>query len=380
MEDEKHSEASPKPLQPTPFSIADILSRKNTGADSRRCEKIQATISMPARRHNNREYERVENEQFDGSYDHDQVIHYPRLPTPELNMAHELDILRRNLAQANLSNFGGIPHLTQGTFKNHFETLGNLTAYQSVKEPETSHRQQDEALDMSKNKYLDVTSIPSYFLHLFDLWAARTPCSCVSRAHARIRRDYLRLDETILDQDEAEDDAYESQNSGQSLQNRKKRSRAAFSHAQVYELERRFAAQKYLSGPERADLARGLKLTETQVKIWFQNRRYKTKRRQQQELGALVNSGSARRVAVRVLVHPDEHLRGLPLRGSGQLPGQMSSPQIHPANKALGGFPYYCLPYHPLLCPPMHATHVQVQNPITSDFDPNHISKIKDEK
>ncbi|XP_018396474.1 PREDICTED: homeobox protein Nkx-2.5-like [Cyphomyrmex costatus] len=334
MEDEKHSEASPKPLQPTPFSIADILSRKNTGADSRRCEKIQATISMPARRHNNREYERVENEQFDGSYDHDQVIHYPRLPTPELNMAHELDILRRNLAQANLSNFGGIPHLTQGTFKNHFETLGNLTAYQSVKEPETSHRQQDEALDMSKNKYLD----------------------------------------------EAEDDAYESQNSGQSLQNRKKRSRAAFSHAQVYELERRFAAQKYLSGPERADLARGLKLTETQVKIWFQNRRYKTKRRQQQELGALVNSGSARRVAVRVLVHPDEHLRGLPLRGSGQLPGQMSSPQIHPANKALGGFPYYCLPYHPLLCPPMHATHVQVQNPITSDFDPNHISKIKDEK
>lgn len=73
--------------------------------------------------------------------------------------------------------------------------------------------------------------------------------------------------------DEAEDDTYESQNSGQSLQNRKKRSRAAFSHAQVYELERRFAAQKYLSGPERADLARGLKLTETQVKIWFQNRR-----------------------------------------------------------------------------------------------------------
>lgn len=226
---------------------------------------------------------------------------------------------------------------------------------------------------------------------------------------------------------------YESQNSSQSLQNRKKRSRAAFSHAQVYELERRFAAQKYLSGPERADLARGLKLTETQVKIWFQNRRcsllsmlthfiiyldlifkkfrkirfwkskfdfitntyffpitisltvandfrYKTKRRQQQELGALVNSGSARRVAVRVLVHPDEHLRGLPIRGSGQLPGQMSSPQIHPANKALGGFPYYCLPYHPLLCPPLHTTHVQVQSPITPDFDPNQISKIKDEK
>ena len=40
---------------------------------------------------------------------------------------------------------------------------------------------------------------------------------------------------------------------------RKKRSRAAFSHAQVYELERRFSHQRYLSGPERADLANGKK-------------------------------------------------------------------------------------------------------------------------
>lgn len=38
---------------------------------------------------------------------------------------------------------------------------------------------------------------------------------------------------------------------------KKKRSRAAFSHAQVYELEKRFNHQKYLSGPERADLAQG---------------------------------------------------------------------------------------------------------------------------
>ncbi|XP_072923117.1 homeobox protein Nkx-3.1-like [Hemitrygon akajei] len=60
---------------------------------------------------------------------------------------------------------------------------------------------------------------------------------------------------------------------------KKKRTRAAFSHAQVLELERRFDGQRYLSAPERADLATALKLTETQVKIWFQNRRYKTKRK-----------------------------------------------------------------------------------------------------
>ncbi|KAH7642514.1 hypothetical protein HUG17_5559 [Dermatophagoides farinae] len=67
----------------------------------------------------------------------------------------------------------------------------------------------------------------------------------------------------------------ESHNSNNNLNNqlnkpktKKKRSRAAFSHAQVYELEKRFNHQKYLSGPERSELARTLKLTETQVKIW----------------------------------------------------------------------------------------------------------------
>ena len=41
---------------------------------------------------------------------------------------------------------------------------------------------------------------------------------------------------------------------------KKKRSRAAFSHSQVLELERRFNFQRYLSGPERADLANSLKV------------------------------------------------------------------------------------------------------------------------
>lgn len=89
----------------------------------------------------------------------------------------------------------------------------------------------------------------------------------------------------------------------------KKRSRAAFSHTQVHELERRFSAQRYLSGPERADLAEALKLTETQVKIWFQNRRYKTKRRQ---VAAEVAALNPKTVSVKVLVRDEEkqHQRG----------------------------------------------------------------------
>lgn len=61
------------------------------------------------------------------------------------------------------------------------------------------------------------------------------------------------------------------------LSQRRKR-RVLFSQAQVYELERRFKQQKYLSAPEREQLASIIGLSPTQVKIWFQNHRYKTKK------------------------------------------------------------------------------------------------------
>ncbi|KAH9419476.1 Sequence-specific DNA binding [Dermatophagoides pteronyssinus] len=40
--------------------------------------------------------------------------------------------------------------------------------------------------------------------------------------------------------------------------------------AQTFELERRFRQQRYLSAPEREHLANIIRLTPTQVKIWFQ--------------------------------------------------------------------------------------------------------------
>ncbi|AWP20448.1 putative homeobox protein Nkx-2.4-like [Scophthalmus maximus] len=54
--------------------------------------------------------------------------------------------------------------------------------------------------------------------------------------------------------------------------------RVLFSQAQVFELERRFKQQKYLSAPEREHLAGLIHLSPNQVKIWFQNHRYKLKR------------------------------------------------------------------------------------------------------
>ncbi|KAM9711022.1 homeobox protein Nkx-2.1 isoform 1-T1 [Dama dama] len=123
---------------------------------------------------------------------------------------------------------------------------------------------------------------------------------------------------------------------------RRKR-RVLFSQAQVYELERRFKQQKYLSAPEREHLASMIHLTPTQVKIWFQNHRYKMKRQakdkaaqqqlQQDSGGGGGGAGcqqqqqqaqqqSPRRVAVPVLVKDGKPCQaGAPAPGAASLQG-----------------------------------------------------------
>ncbi|XP_054166564.1 homeobox protein BarH-like 2 [Oppia nitens] len=57
-----------------------------------------------------------------------------------------------------------------------------------------------------------------------------------------------------------------------------RRNRTVFTELQLMGLERRFDSQKYLSTPDRAELARALGLTQLQVKTWYQNRRMKWKK------------------------------------------------------------------------------------------------------
>nr|ACM62740.1 NK2d homeodomain transcription factor protein [Clytia hemisphaerica] len=57
-----------------------------------------------------------------------------------------------------------------------------------------------------------------------------------------------------------------------------KKRRILFTRQQTWELERIFRQQPYLSSPEREVLAKKINLTPTQIKIWFQNHRYKMKK------------------------------------------------------------------------------------------------------
>lgn len=107
------------------------------------------------------------------------------------------------------------------------------------------------------------------------------------------------------DVDESDDfDKDEKRDPNANLGKRKKKTRTVFSRSQVFQLESTFDMKRYLSSSERAGLAASLHLTETQVKIWFQNRRNKWKRQLAAELEAANMAHAAQRlVRVPILYH-----------------------------------------------------------------------------
>ncbi|KAG7521635.1 homeobox protein DBX1-B-like [Solea senegalensis] len=80
--------------------------------------------------------------------------------------------------------------------------------------------------------------------------------------------------------------------------------RAVFSDVQRKALERTFQKQKYISKPERKKLAVKLDLKDSQVKIWFQNRRMKWRNSKEREL---LSSGGCRQqtLPTKTNPHPD---------------------------------------------------------------------------
>ena len=159
-------------------------------------------------------------------------------------------------------------------------------------------------------------------------------------------------DDTDSMTDEKKDSGDSPQDNGASSMSiddknrRKKKTRTVFSRSQVFQLESTFDMKRYLSSSERAGLAASLHLTETQVKIWFQNRRNKWKRQLAAELEAANMAHAAQRmVRVPILYHDS----GSSAHGSGESAGSGST-QSHPAYSA-------SLPstYHPMYYPSSYS-------------------------
>lgn len=88
---------------------------------------------------------------------------------------------------------------------------------------------------------------------------------------------------------------------------RKRKQRPLFTQHQVQALEQEFTRNRYVSEEKRAELAKTLNLTETQVKTWFQNRRTKWRKEARDEMEtALMDSKRRWRK------DPDEKQEGLP--------------------------------------------------------------------
>ena len=66
---------------------------------------------------------------------------------------------------------------------------------------------------------------------------------------------------------------------------KRKRIRTIFTADQLERLEKEFDRQQYIVGAQRFYLAADLGLNESQVKIWFQNRRIKWRRQNRNTAG-----------------------------------------------------------------------------------------------
>ncbi|XP_061525876.1 ventral anterior homeobox 2 [Phycodurus eques] len=114
---------------------------------------------------------------------------------------------------------------------------------------------------------------------------------------------------------------------------RPKRTRTSFSAEQLYRLEVEFQRCQYVVGRERTELARQLDLSETQVKVWFQNRRTKQKKDTSKDSDKRTSSSSESLATCNILRLLEQ---GRLLSGPGPpAPSPLPAPPRHPANGSL---------------------------------------------
>ncbi|XP_058793638.1 homeobox protein HMX3-like isoform X2 [Phymastichus coffea] len=157
---------------------------------------------------------------------------------------------------------------------------------------------------------------------------------------------------------------------------RKKKTRTVFSRTQVFQLESTFDMKRYLSSSERAALATSLRLTETQVKIWFQNRRNKWKRQLAAEIETNSIVHAQRLVRVPILYHEASVPSSMPAGGPPPPSVSVTSASGLPHPVPVGGSTtaqpiFYSAHHHPHHPHPVHGLMVHPQPPPPPPPPPN---------